>query len=93
MHSMQNDPKFLEGKIKKLEQELSNALEEIRSKDSVINKMKGWQLADTQFYEDDVLRDMVEKQRFKSKEVHEQEAKEMAEAAAQMVKSLQEMLN
>ena len=54
--------------------------------------MKDWQLADKYLTEDEVLRDAIEKSRGKSKEVHELEAKEMAEAAAQMVKSLQAML-
>ena len=73
--------------------ELSNALEQIRHKESVINTLKGWQLADKFMDEDHVMRELVDKQRTKVTQVHEQESKEMAEAAAQMVKTLQEMLD
>jgi hypothetical protein len=37
-----NDPKFLEGKVRKLEAELQNALEQIRAKESVIGRFKEW---------------------------------------------------
>lgn len=87
------DSKFLEGKVKRLEVELSNALEQIRHKESVINTLKGWQLADKFMDEEHVLKEMVDHQRTKVTQVHEQEAKEMAEAAAQMVKTLQEMMD
>ena len=88
-----NDSKFLEGKVKKLENELNKALEEIRSKELIINRFKEWQLADKYLAEDEVLRDAIENQRSKVTQVHEQESKEMAEAASQMVKTLYEMID
>lgn len=54
----------------------------------IINKFKDWQIADKYLAEDEVLRDAIEKQRGKANQVHEQESKEMAEAAGQMVKTL-----
>lgn len=80
--------KFLEGKVRKLEIELNKAFEDIRTKDQMINKFKEWQLADRYLAEDEVMRDAIENQRTKFTALHDQEAKEMAEAAAQMVKTL-----
>jgi Coiled-coil region of centrosome protein CE290 len=40
------DPKFLESMVKRLKGELSKAVEEIRSKDALINRFKEWQMAD-----------------------------------------------
>jgi hypothetical protein len=74
--------KFFEGKIRKLEIELNKAVEDIRAKDSIINRFKEWQLADKYLSEDEVLRDAIENQRTKVGAVHDQESKEMAEAAA-----------
>lgn len=87
-----NDPKTLEGKIKRLEKQLEDAISDIRAKESLIRKFESWQLGDKYLGEPQV-QEYLEQQRGKSKEVHEREAKEMADAAAQMVKSLQEMLN
>lgn len=66
-----NDSKFLEGKVKKLENELNKALEEIRSKELIINRFKEWQLADKYLAEDEVLRDAIENQKSKVTQVHE----------------------
>lgn len=85
--------KFTEGKLRKLEQELNKAVEEIRAKDAIINRFKEWQLADRYLSEDEVLREAIEKSKTRVNAVHDQEAKEMADAAAQMVKTLQEMLD
>jgi len=41
-----HDTKFLEGKVKKLQDELRNATDEIRSREAIINRFKEWQLAD-----------------------------------------------
>ena len=51
------DSKFLEGKLRKLEQELQKAMEDIRVKDSIISRFKDWQLADKYLSEDEVLRE------------------------------------
>ena len=40
--SEQSKDKFFEGKIKKLEIELNKAVEDIRAKDSIINRFKEW---------------------------------------------------
>ena len=61
-----NDPKFLEGKVRKLEAELQNALEQIRAKESVIGRFKEWQLADKYLSEDEVLKDAIDRQRSKA---------------------------
>ena len=86
------DTKYLEGVIKKQKVEMSKMLDEIRSKDALINRFKEWQLADKYLQDDEKVREAIEGTRVKVDQVHEQEAKEMAEAAAQMVKTLQEML-
>jgi hypothetical protein len=85
--------KFLEGKVRKLEQELSRALEDVRLKEQTIGKFRDWQLADRYLSEDAVLREEVERGHSRVREVHEQEAREMAEAAAQMVRTLQDLLD
>jgi hypothetical protein len=78
--------------VKKLKVELSKAVEEIRAKDALINRFKEWQMADRYLQDDEKIREAIEGTRVKVDQVHEQEAKEMAEAAAQMVKTLQQML-
>ena len=45
-------------------------------------------MADKYLQEDEVLRDAIENQRTRVSAVHDQESKEMADAAAQMVKTL-----
>lgn len=91
--SQAQDSKFLEGKLKRLEEELKSAVDDIRSKDLIIKRFSDWQLGDKYLSEDETMRDIIEKSKNKNSSLHEQEAKEMAEAAAQMVKTLQEMLN
>ena len=68
--------------------ELNKAIEEIRTKDAVIARFKEWQLADKYLQDDEKIREAIEGTRVKVDQVHEQEAKEMAEAAAQMVRTL-----
>ena len=58
--SSSNDAKYLEGKVKRLETEYNKALEEIRSKELIINRFKEWQLADKYLAEDEVLRNAIE---------------------------------
>ena len=48
----------------------------------MISQFKQWQLDDKYLSENEVIRDAMEKQRGKVTQVHEQESKEMAEAAA-----------
>jgi hypothetical protein len=55
----------MEGKIKRLENELNKALEDIRTKDLLLNKLKEWQIADKYLSEDEVLRDAIENSRSK----------------------------
>jgi uncharacterized protein YjbJ (UPF0337 family) len=38
----EGDMKFLEGKIKKLEEQLKNASDEVRSREAIINRFKEW---------------------------------------------------
>ncbi len=78
--------------VKRLKGELSKAVEEIRAKDALISRFKEWQMADKYLQDDEKIREAIEGTRVKIDQVHEQEAKEMAEAAAQMVKTLQQML-
>jgi hypothetical protein len=61
----------VEGKLKRLEAELNKALEDIRSKDAIINRFKEWQLADRYLSEDEVLRDAIESQKTRYTQVHE----------------------
>ncbi len=62
---------MVEGKLKRLEAELNKALEDIRSKDAIINRFKEWQLADRYLSEDEVLRDAIESQKTRYTQVHE----------------------
>ena len=55
----------MEGKVKRLENELNKALEEIRSKELIINRFKEWQLADKYLQDDEVLREAMENQKTK----------------------------
>jgi len=87
------DVKMLEGQIKKLKEELKNAVETIKSRDMIINRFKEWQLADKYLSQDHVLKEAIDKHRVQTHEIHEQESKEMAEAAYVTIKTLQEMLD
>ena len=62
---------MVEGKLKRLEAELNKALEDIRTKDAIINRFKEWQLADRYLSEDEVLRDAIESQKTRYTQVHE----------------------
>jgi hypothetical protein len=84
---------MLEGQIKKLKDELKNAVDNIKSKDAIINRFKEWQLADKYLSQDEVLKDAIDSHKSKTQEIHEQESKEMAEAAYVTIKTLQEMLD
>lgn len=88
-----DDASFLEGKVRKLEAELSRALEELRHKEQTLGRFREWRLADRYLSEDAVLKEEVERGHSRVREVHEQEAREMAEAAAQMVRTLQDLLD
>ena len=79
--------------MRKLEQELTRALEDLRLKEQTIATFRGWQLEDRYLSEDAVLKEEVEKGHSRVREVHEQESREMAEAAAQMVRTLQDLLD
>lgn len=78
--------------MRTLESQLSKALEEIRGKELMINQFKKWQLDDRYLGEEEARQDAIEGFKAKSSSLHEQEAREMADAAAQMVKTLHEML-
>ena len=41
-NASEHDVKFLEGKVKKLTEELKNATDEIRSREAIINRFKEW---------------------------------------------------
>ena len=87
------DSRMLEGQIKKLKEELRKATEAIKSRDGIINRFKDWQLADKYLQQDEVLREAIDKHRSKTQEIHDQESKEMAEAAYVTIKTLQEMID
>lgn len=62
-------------------------------KDSIIRKLKGWQADDAAVMGgEDGMKGVMEEQRHKFQAVHEQESKEMADAAYQTIKTLNEML-
>jgi len=83
-----------EEQASKLAQEVAQLKDEVLYKDSVIRKLKSWR--DTDAYvgagEDGMQDDVLEAQRVKFQAVHEQENKEMADAAYQTIKTLNEML-
>lgn len=60
----------------------------------MIRKMKSWQETDAYVMggEDGGIQDVMNEQRVKFQAVHDQESKEMADAAYQTIKTLNEML-
>jgi hypothetical protein len=52
--------KFMEGKVKKLSEELKNATDEIKSREAIINRLKGWQLDDKYLSSDEVMKDAID---------------------------------
>ena len=73
--------------------ELARLKDEVSYKDSVIRKLQGWREADVAVMGgEDGMADVMEEQRAKFQAVHDQESKEMADAAYQTIKTLNEML-
>jgi hypothetical protein len=58
--NVEHDAKFLEGKVKKLSEELKNATDEIKSREAIINRLKGWQLDDKYLSSDEVMKDAID---------------------------------
>jgi hypothetical protein len=71
----------LQGEVKRLQAELKDAVQKIREQDIKIKRFSEWQLADQYLSEDAVLKDTIEQQKLRYTQVHEQEAKKMADAA------------
>ena len=79
--------------LAKMATELARLKDEVSYKDSVIRKLQGWQEADAAVMGgEDGVADVMEEQRAKFQAVHDQESKEMADAAYQTIKTLNEML-
>ena len=77
----------------KLASEIAKLTEEVQQKDAVIRKLRSWH--DTDAYVmggEEGMKDVMEEQRIKFQAVHDQENKEMADAAYQTIKTLNEML-
>ena len=85
--------KVMQGQVKKLKEELQNAINEIRNKEQIIQRFKDWQLADNYLEQDQQMSEAIESQKIKQEQAHEQEAKQMAEAAALTIQTLQSMLD
>jgi len=84
---------MLEDQISKLNQENNQLREELAFKDTQIRQLRTWQDTDNMVMGDDAgARDQFEHERVKFQAVHDQENKEMADAAYQTIKTLNEML-
>ena len=79
--------------VTKLTHEVARLQDELRHKDSVIRRLKSWNDADDYVAEgEDALKGVMEQERVKFQAAHDQESKEMADAAYQTIKTLREML-
>ena len=73
--------------------EIARLTDEAMQKDAAIRKLRNWH--DTDAYVmggEEGMKDVMEEQRIKFQAVHDQENKEMADAAYQTIKTLNEML-
>ena len=58
----------------------------------IIKRFEDWQLADNYLTQDSELKNTVDKYKVKSQEIHEKDAKELAEAATSTIKCLSVIL-
>lgn len=68
-------------------------LAKVASKDQMIQRFEQWQLSDKYLSKDEMLKDAIEEHRAKNIEATDKEAREMADAAYQTIKTLQDMLD
>ena len=59
----------------------------------MIQRFEQWQLSDKYLSKDEILKDAIEEHRAKNIEATDKEAREMADAAYQTIKTLQDMLD
>lgn len=79
--------------LDQLTAEIANLKDQLVYKDSMIRKLKSWRETDESLAGgEDGLKDVIEEQRTKFQAAHNQESKEMADAAYQTIKTLNEML-
>jgi hypothetical protein len=79
--------------VGKLTQDVAALQEELRSKEAIIRRVQSWRDHDTYVMGGgDGREDALEEQRVQGQAVHDQESKEMADAAYQTIKTLREML-
>ena len=59
----------------------------------MLQRFEQWQIGDKYLAQDDTTNEVIEEHKFKQNLVHEKENKEMADAAYQTIKTMQEMLD
>ena len=87
-----SDDQALE-RIHKLENQVKEYELKIIQKDSLLQRFENWQIDDKYLQgADETTKQVIDEHRFKQQQAHDQENKEMADAAYQTIKTMQEML-
>lgn len=86
------DVRIMQAKIRNQEDEISSLRSQVVSKEKQLDRLREWQLEDNLLSEDEKLKDIIDSNKVKVDNMHEQETKEITQAAHKTIRMLQEMV-
>ena len=86
------DVRIMQAKVRNQEDEISSLRAQIISKEKQLDRLREWQLEDNLLSEDERLKDVIDSNKAKVENMHEQETKEITQAAHKTIKMLQELV-
>ena len=87
-----SDVRIMQAKLRNAGEEIVSLQTQIQSKDKQLNRLREWQLEDKLLGEDEKIRDIMDSNKVRIDQMHEEESREMAQAAYKTIKTLQELV-
>ncbi|CAI2367120.1 unnamed protein product [Moneuplotes crassus] len=86
------DVRIMQAKVRNQEDEISNLRAQVISKEKQLDRLREWQIEDNLLSEDERIKDVIDSNKAKVEQMHENETKEITQAAHKTIRMLQEMV-